>query len=234
MRLPICLPAITMAFLSTANPGHTQDKPQDTQEAVGYVVTYIESLPSARTGAAKLLRQYADASRKEPGNLRFDALQRIDRPNHFAIVGAWNDRTAAETHAGSASTKQFRDRLQPLLASAYDERPHTALSVGPIRSGDAKGTIYVVTHVDIIPTRREDGVTALRELSDPSRREKGNLRYEALIQNSRPNHFSLVEIWQNQKALEAHEAAAHTVKFRDLLLPMSGSLYDQRLYRALN
>ena len=51
--------------------------------------------------------------------------------------------------------------------------------------------------------------------------------------DSRPNHFTLVEIWRDQAALEGHEVAAHARVFRDLLLPMSGSLYDQRLYRAL-
>jgi quinol monooxygenase YgiN len=54
-----------------------------------------------------------------------------------------------------------------------------------------------------------------------------------LQQTSRPNHLTLVEAWRGRAALEAHEAAAHTRKFRDALLPMSGSLYDQRLYKAI-
>jgi hypothetical protein len=35
------------------------------------------------------------------------------------------------------------------------------------------------------------------------------------------------------KALEAHESAPHTKKFREETLPMSGALYDQRLYQAI-
>jgi hypothetical protein len=41
-------------------------------------------------------------------------------------------------------------------------------------------------------------------------------------------------MWRGKTDLEKHEVAAHTRKFRELLLPMSGSLYDQRLYRAIN
>ena len=45
--------------------------------------------------------------------------------------------------------------------------------------------------------------------------------------------LTLVEIWQGQGALEKHEVAPHTREFRELLLPMSGSLFDQRLYKLL-
>jgi len=42
-----------------------------------------------------------------------------------------------------------------------------------------------------------------------------------------------VEVWSGQKALEKHETSAHIKKYRAALLAMSGSLYDQRLYKAL-
>ena len=53
-------------------------------------------------------------------------------------------------------------------------------------------------------------------------------------QSSRPNHLALVEVWRNLKALEAHEVATHAAKFRDVSTPMSGALFDQRLYHALD
>jgi quinol monooxygenase YgiN len=61
----------------------------------------------------------------------------------------------------------------------------------------------------------------------------GNLRYDVLQQGSRPNHLTLVEIWSGDKALEGHDTTPHTTKYRSDLMPMSGSPYDQRLYRAL-
>jgi len=208
---------------------------QSAGDATAYSVTYIEVMPAARDQAAALLKALGVASRKAVGNLRFEVLQRRERPNHFAIVEAWGDQKAQEANGSAAHMMQFRAALKPLLGSAYDERPHGGLAVGPMAAGaGARGpAVYVVTHVDIIPPKKDDGIAALRQLAGPSRQDAGNLRFEALQQNSRPNHFTLVEIWKDQEALEGHEVAAHTKAFREVLLPMSGSLYDQRLYKAI-
>jgi len=208
------------------------------QDAFAYVVTYIETMPAAEKQASDLIRSYAAAGRDAASNLRFDALQRIDRPNQFALVTAWKDQKAAEAYSAADATKQFRDKLQPLLSAPVDERPHTGLEVasnevvGAIPR-DRKGAIYVVTHVDLIPPKKDDGIAALKEVITPSRADSGNLRYELLQQASRPNHLTLVEIWRDRQALEAHEVSAHIRKLRDTLLPMGGALYDQRLYSAV-
>jgi quinol monooxygenase YgiN len=205
------------------------------EAATAFVVTYIEVVPSAVDEARGLLRKYREASRKAGGNQRFEALQRSERANHFAIIEAWGDQKARDAHAQAAPTRQFREALQRHLSAAYDERPHIPLSVGPpAASAVSKDAIYVVTHVDIVPTFKDKGVAAVKDLADTSRREAGSARYEALTQTSRQNHMTLVEIWKDRKAFEAHIVAAHMKKFRDELLPMSGSLYDERLYRLLD
>lgn len=206
------------------------------QDAAAFIVTYIEVAPSEKSKAAKLLRELRDASRKEEGSARFEILQRMDRQHHFAILEAWKDQKAQEAHAAAGHTKNFRNKLQPLQIAAYDERPHTALAVAPIER-DAKtgrGAIYAVTHVDFIPPKKDEGIAALTALVEPSRKESGNLRFDVLQQTSRPNHETVVEVWKNQRTLEAHAVSAHLKGFRDQLLPMSGSLYDERLYKALN
>lgn len=204
------------------------------QEPAAFVVSYIEVAPASKDQATTLLKQLAEASRKDAGNARFEVLQRIDRPHHFAVLEAWSDQKAHEAHAAAAHTKTFREKLQLLQAAPYDERPHTALAVGPMKSGGSAGAIYAVTHVDFIPPKKDEGIAALKALVDPSRKEAGNVRYDALQQTSRPNHETLVEIWQDQNALDGHLVSAHMKEFRNQLLPMSGSLYDERLYRALN
>ena len=203
---------------------------QDASSA--YVVTYIEVAPSSKNHAARLLRDLDAVSRKEAGNLRFEIMQRIDRPHHFAVVEAWKDQKALDAHAAATSTKQFRSQLEPLLSAPYDERPHGALAVAP-GGKIGRRAVFAVTHVDIIPPKKDDGIAMSKNLADPSRKDAGNIRYEVLQQLSRPNHMTLVEIWNGERALEAHENAPHMKKYRDALLPMSGSLYDQRLYRLL-
>jgi quinol monooxygenase YgiN len=209
------------------------------QEAPAYIVTYVETAPAMAGQAAQLVDRYASAGREAAGNVRFEGLQRIDRPNQFACVSVWKDQQAAQTYAASEAAKQFHDRLQPLLSAPVDERPYTGLeglstgAIGPTTSTRDKA-VYVVTHVDLIPPKKDDGLAALKEVSGPSRAESGNLRYEILQQNSRPNHFTVVETWRNREAFEAHEVAAHTHKLRDLLLPMQGALYDERLFGSIN
>lgn len=206
------------------------------EASAAYVVTYLEAMPSSTDKSLALLRQFAKASRKDEGNLQFEVLQRNNQPNHFAILEVWKDQKAQGTHAAAAHTKQFRENLQPLLRSPYDERPHTGLAVRAAPgAGGAKNTaVYAVTHVDIIPTRKDDGIAMVKELTEASRKDKGNLRFDALQQSSRPNHMTVVETWTDKKALDAHGVAAHTKQFREKLLPLSGSLYDERLYKVLN
>ncbi len=90
--------------------------------------------------------------------------------------------------------------------------------------------IYVVTHVDVLPTDAAAGTKLLKQYAEESRKDKGAVRVEVYIQISRVNHFSVVEVWENRQALDAHEAAAHTKKFREQIDPMLGSPYDERLH----
>ena len=201
------------------------------QDAI-YVVSYIEVVPSARTVALPLLRALRDASRKEAANSGFEVLQRIDRAGQFAILENWQDARAQASHAAAADTRSLYDKLKPRLAAPIDARAHSGYAIGE-REAAGPRAIYVLTHVDLIGTKKEEGLAALKQLSADSAKDEGGLRYDVLQQASRPNHLTLVEVWRGRAALEAHEAAAHTRKFRDALLPMSGSLYDQRLYRAI-
>ena len=208
------------------------------QDGMSYVVSYIEVAPAAAKDSISLLRQLRDASRKEAGSERFEVVQRTSHPSHFAVIETWKDSKAAEAHAAAAHTKQFRDKLQPTLSAPYDERPHTGMAIasgGAVASGGASAgdSLFVVTHVDIIPPKKDDGIAALKTLAEPSRKDAGNVRYEVWQQNSRPNHFTLIETWKDEKALQAHWIAPHMKSFRDQLLPMSGSLYDERLYKLI-
>ncbi|HZL40319.1 MAG TPA: antibiotic biosynthesis monooxygenase [Pseudolabrys sp.] len=149
-----------------------------------------------------------------------------------AFLEKWQDANAQASHATAADTKSFYDKLKPLLAAPIDARAHSGYAVGPRKSAGARA-VFVLTHVDLIGAKKDEGLAALKQLSADSAKDAGELRYDVLQQASRPNHLTLAEAWRGKAALEAHEAAAHTRKFRDALLPMSGSLYDQRLYKAI-
>jgi quinol monooxygenase YgiN len=204
------------------------------QDAPVYVVSYIEVAPKDGGAAAGLLRQLAANSRKDDGNIRFDILQRAAPSNQFAIVAIWKDQKAYDGHLAASHSKEFRDKIKPHLISAIDDRLHSGMetAASPAGKSDA-GAVFVVTHVDVPPPKKDECISLLKALTGDSRKEPGAPRFEVFQQTSRPNHFSVVEIWKDQNAYDAHITAAHTKKFREQLTPMSGALYDERLYKAL-
>ena len=98
-------------------------------EAV-HIIAHVDAAPKAQGGkadAVTLLHRLAEASRKEPGNLRFDVLQHAMRGNHFTVVESWRDQSARDIHAAADHTRQYRDELQPISGSPLDERLYTAV-----------------------------------------------------------------------------------------------------------
>jgi quinol monooxygenase YgiN len=93
-----------------------------------YVVTHVDiGGPALAAEGAKLLQQFAADSVKDPGSVRFELLREPNRINHFTIVEVWQNKQAFETHLALAHTKSFREKIQPLLGSPFDERLHILL-----------------------------------------------------------------------------------------------------------
>src|SRR5439155_26604958 len=189
--------------------------------------TYVELVPPAKGQGASLLRAYRDAGQKDAGNARLEVVQRLDRPSQFVVLSVWKDKAAFDAHAAAAHSKQLGEKLQPLFASPNDERQHNVLAVADAKAA-APGAIFVVTHVDVPPPRKDEVIPLLNQLAAESRKEGGNLRFDVWQQTSRPNHFTVVEAWSGQKAYDTHIMAAHTRQFRAKLTPMTGALYDER------
>lgn len=207
-------------------------QPAHAQNAI-YLATYVEAVPASVEAGRALLRQYREASRREAGNQRFELLQEIGRANRFVLLETWSDQSVLDAHKKAAHTTQFSDRIASILSSPNDERVNNPLYVGPADAPRAAGAVYVVTHIDVIPPRKDDCVALLQDMAEASRKESSNLIYDVWQQPNRLNHFTVAETWKDDAALDAHQAAAHTRRFRAQLAPMAGALYDERLYRSV-
>lgn len=201
-------------------------------EGPGYVVSYIETAPADAAKARKLLADFAKTARKESGNNAFIALQRMGEPNYFVVLESWKDKDTQAGHAGAAATKAFRDKLEPLLRSPYDERPHMALAANALKAGP-KSAVYVVTHVDIVPTSKDAGIDMNKTLAEDSRKA-GAVSFDLWQQASRLNHLTLVEVWKDQKSVDAHNSAAAVKAYRGKFASISGSPYDIRLFKSVD
>ena len=95
------------------------------------------------------------------------------------------------------------------------------------------GRLYVVTFVDFIPANAEAGRKLVQQYVADTRKDPGVVRIEAVTQDSRENHLVIFEVWQDQKAFDAHTSADHTRDFRNKATPWMGAWFDQRIHHLL-
>jgi quinol monooxygenase YgiN len=230
-----CVAAITVILAALLGPSRTmlaQDAAQTAPPQNVYVITYIEVAPASASAARQLIVDHGLDARKASGAIQIDALQRIDHINHFALVEQWQSANARQAYASSDTATKFRKTLGPLQSAAYDERVHSALSVGPSKTAVAD-PVMIVTHVDVVPTSLVPGTASVKAFAELGRGVAGNCRFDALTQTSRQNHMTIVECWGAQADKSAWISTAAAKSFREGLQPMSGSLYDERAYRLL-
>ena len=200
--------------------------------AAAYSVAYVDILPASRTAAITAIKQYRDASRKDDGFQQIEFFEQAGRPAHFCIMETWSNSKDLDTHAASANAKDFRNKIDSMRLSDYDQRPYKTLSLGTAQNDRGSRGIFVITHVDI-GGQGTNATDFLRKLAEASRKEEGNLRFDVLQHAMRANHFTVIEEWQTAKTIETHAAATHTKEYRNSLGPIAGSPLDERLYKGV-
>ena len=98
----------------------------------------------------------------------------------------------------------------------------------------AQEPVYVITHIDLMPAGTATGVELLKSFAADTLKEKDCMRFEILQQDGRPNHLTLVGIWKDKKAFDAHDSAPYTKTFREKMQPLIGSPWDERLRQAIH
>jgi len=205
---------------------------QSPPDSTAYSVAYVDILPASRTAAITAIKQYRDASRKDDGFQRIEFFEQAGRPAHFSIIETWSNSRDLDTHAASANAKDFRNKIDSMKLSDYDQRPYKTLSLGAAHNDRSSHSIFVITHVDI-GAQGTNATELLRMLAEASRKEEGNLRFDVLQHAMRANHFTVIEEWQTAKTIETHAAATHTKEYRNSLGPIAGSPLDERIYKAV-
>ncbi len=123
IKFTIAAALAATVFIAFCSPAGAQD----TDERL-YVVTHVDVLgPNGAVEAAQILHQFAADSRNDQGSVRFEVLRDPVRLNHFTIVEVWRTRQDFESHLAAGHTKAFREKLQPMLGSPFDERLHKLL-----------------------------------------------------------------------------------------------------------
>ena len=198
-----------------------------------YVIEYVDVLASAGSQAATVLRHYRDATRREPGAANVDLYSQRGRTGGFAIAEVWRDATAFEAHGQTAAMEDMRRGLKPIQLAPPDVRVHTGYSLGAPEAG-RRHAVTLLVHVDVPPVFLPDYERLVRPYIEGTRRESGLLRLD-ILQTIPPhtNHFTVIESWVDEDALQAHQRAATAQAYREELAPKLGALYDERAYMKM-
>jgi quinol monooxygenase YgiN len=223
---------LTISLIATLLAAMTQAQAQAPAGPV-YVAAYAEVGTNSVKDGIALLKQFRDAVRKEDGNTRIDIFQELGRANRFIILEIWKDQAALDAHGKSAATTAFDDKFKAIQNAPLDIRVHSGMAVADAPAV-TKSDVIVASHVDVPPPRKDEIIAALNPLAEQSRKGAGNQGFGVWQQTSRPNHFTVVEMWKDQKAYDARGSAVPQRAFRDKLGPMLGALYDERLYRSID
>ena len=92
------------------------------------------------------------------------------------------------------------------------------------------GQLHVLTHVDVVPMKVEEGTDLLVEFVATARHSPGLARCALLRQTARKNHFELLWVWRSKADYEQHLRNPATREFRARLKPLLGSPVQDRVH----
>jgi len=231
IALPLLLSTTTLMGVAGDGSAHAQAPAVAAVEGPLTAVAYIEVEAASAEVGRTALRRYREAIGKTASSTRIEIFEQSGRTGHFVVVETWRDQAAFDAR-DSAARSQLAGALAPIRVSGYDERTYKNLATAPAVTAPSRGTLYVISHVDVLPNPEVPEM--LKRLADASRKEDGNLRFDVVQYSVRPNHSTVIEQWRDQKALDAHVATAHTRQYRDEIQPLTGSPLDERVFTAVD
>ena len=98
--------------------------------------------------------------------------------------------------------------------------------------GNERGSIFVVTHIDVIPTNLDQAIPVLKNFATESKDDPGVVSFQLITWAPTTNHFQLIQIYNSLAAFNRHVQAPHTIAFRSAIQPFIGAPYDERIYIA--
>jgi quinol monooxygenase YgiN len=117
---------LALILISCSLAGRALAQDQAMRDRI-YVVTHVDIIPPQKDAGTKLVQQYVTDTRKDQGLVRVEAGSEISRGNHISILEVWQNKKAFDEHVAASHTRQFRQQLDPMLGSPYDERLHQNL-----------------------------------------------------------------------------------------------------------
>jgi quinol monooxygenase YgiN len=182
-----------------------------------------------------MLKEYRGGARAEPGAMSSEVLQEVGMASRFVTNEVWKDWAAYDTHVNAAARSRLFIRMRPIQFGPPDARTHLLHAGVPDMGTPGANSVVILSHLDVTPNTLPKLIDSMKPLVEGSAKDAGVQKYQLLRQAPGVgNHFRVFEIWASERAWDAHNAQAHTLEFRNDLLPMLGTPYDQRKYAIVN
>ena len=91
------------------------------------IVTHVDVIPTSVDAGVGKVTGIAEQGRGTAGNRRFDVLVQASRKNHMTIVESWDSLADKNSWISTPAARSFREDLQPMSGSLYDERAYRLL-----------------------------------------------------------------------------------------------------------
>ncbi|MFC3691455.1 putative quinol monooxygenase [Chenggangzhangella methanolivorans] len=164
--------------------------------------------PQEMDGFLAVMKENVRGSRKEPGNVSFDAFQSEAGGDAIYLFERWKDRAAFETHMTLPHLKAVVAKAGTAAAGAPTERfltetaPLRGAAPKPVANPGSSRNVAVVPHVK--PQERETFLKAFAEVMPQARAAPGNLAFDLHEDMRARNVFVLFERWTDVASHEAH------------------------------
>ena len=91
------------------------------------ILTHVDLIPTSVDVGVGKVKAFVEQGRGARGNLRFDVLTQASRKNHMTIVESWDAPASKDAWISTPAARSFREDLQPMSGSLYDERAYKTL-----------------------------------------------------------------------------------------------------------
>ena len=198
------------------------------------MMTHIEVSPEATAMTLAAIKEYRQASLKEPGAVGVDIYQESGHPSRFIISEVWRDHAAFVARGNSPTGPALFAKVKPVEFRAAGH-PYTFPARGTTYKAPTAGNVMVISHLDACCGGTPTLEAAMKSMAEAAAKERGMVRYEILDQlPPRNNHARLYEEWASERDYVAHNLSQPVRDAFSRLQEYLGTPYDQRLYRLVN
>ena len=158
-----------------------------------------------RDKAIDLCKQLVAASLGDEGVIDYDVLESATRPNKLMIFETWKDQASLDKHSASTHFTTLVPQIQEL---GNLEIKQMELKKNPQLDPDKpfRFNIMMTTKAG----QRDALISQVKGLIEATlKNDAGNIDYDYFNSLTRADKTMLLEIWENQAALDGHLKAPH-------------------------